>query len=83
MLWRILLMFVKPVVLVALFELVSRLAEVTGLHVGLIAPIAGAIAGITGLDPRYAAFGVLAFIAGSLFKALAAVYGLLATSLRH
>jgi hypothetical protein len=76
-------MFVKPVVLVALFELVSRLGALSGLRLGLIAPITDAIAGITGLDPRHAAFPVLALIAGSLFRALTAVCGLLVTSLKH
>jgi hypothetical protein len=83
MFWRILPFFVKPVALLALFELVNRFEMVSGLHDGLIAPIAGAIAGITGLDPRYAAFGVLVLIAGGLFKVLAAAYGILATSFKH
>jgi len=83
MLWRMLPIFLKPVVLLALFELVSRIATLSGLRLGLIAPIAGAIAGITGLDPHYAAFVVLALIAGSLFRVLTAVCGLLATSFKH
>ena len=83
MLWRILPLFVKPLVLVALYELVSRIAAVSVLNLGLISPIADAIAGITGLDPRYAAFIVLAVIAASLFKVVTAVYGVLTTPVRH
>ena len=83
MLWKMLPFLVKPVALVALFEMVSRLEWLSGLRVGLIAPIADAIAGATGLDPRYAAFIVLALLAGSLFKAFSAVYGLFAASFRH
>jgi len=76
-------LFVKPLVLVALYELVSRIAAVSVLNLGLVAPIADAIARITGLDPRYAAFIVLAIIAGSLFKVVTAVYGVLTTPVRH
>ena len=83
MLWRMLPLFVKPLVLVALYELVSRIAAVSVLNLGLVAPIADAIARITGLDPRYAAFIVLAVIAGSLFKVVTAVYGVLTTPVKH
>ena len=83
MLWRMLPLFVKPLVLVALYELVSRIAAVSVLNLGLVAPIADAIARITGVDPRYAAFIVLAIIAGSLFKVVTAVYGVLTTPVRH
>jgi hypothetical protein len=76
-------LFVKPLVLVALYELVSRIAAVSVLNLGLVAPIADAIARITGLDPRYAAFIVLAVIAGSLFKVVTAVYGVLTTPVKH
>ena len=85
MFWRIVPFFVKPVAAVALFELVSRLAAITGLRLGLIDRIAGGVAGITGADPRYAAFLVLTLITGSLYKLVSAVCGVLATSrgVRH
>ncbi|MBZ5583083.1 MAG: hypothetical protein LAQ30_12945 [Acidobacteriia bacterium] len=81
MLFRVLPLLVKPVVWVALYETVDRLALLTGVRLVLIEPIADAIAAITGVNPRYADFALVALITASLFETGAAVCNFVGTSL--
>ncbi len=63
----------KPFALLALFDLIRRFAEITGLQIDLIDPVSQAISHITRLPSNYSAIFVIGLVALSLFRILTAV----------
>jgi hypothetical protein len=63
----------KPCALLALFDLIRRLAEITGLQFNLIDPVSQALSDITGLPGNYSAILIIGAVALSLFRILTAV----------
>jgi hypothetical protein len=83
MLWRILVLLVKPTVLLALFELLSRVLVLTGLQPRFVAPIAASFAHLTGLPYNYSVILMVGLIACSLMRVLTALCSLFVASVRQ
>jgi hypothetical protein len=73
MFWRVLVALMKPCALLALFDLIRRFAELTGLQLDLIDPVSLAISHITGLPGNYSAILLIGVVALGLFRILTAV----------
>jgi len=83
MIWHALVCLVKATLAVALFALVSRSLELTGLQVGLIDPLAGTIAQVTGLSVRTSDNVIVGLIAYASVRILNAACNCLATSIHY
>jgi hypothetical protein len=68
---RILVALIKPCVLLALFDLIRRTAETTGLQISVIHPMAHTVSRMTGLSSSYSAILVVGVVALSLPEILA------------
>lgn len=69
---------IKPAVLVGLFAAVSRVAQMSGFGVEVIAPVASSLAERTGLSYNYAVVLVTGLIAYSFLRVLSAAWGVVA-----
>jgi len=63
----------KPCALVALFDLIRRVGEITGLQLRIIDPVAQAISHVSGIPSSYSAILVIGVIALSSLRILTAV----------
>jgi len=73
MFWRVLVALLKPVVLVALFGFLGRLADVTGMQLSIVQPAAEAISKVTGLPENMSAALAIGAVAVGSLKVLAAI----------
>jgi hypothetical protein len=73
MFWRLLIALMKPCAMLALFDVIRRIAEATGLQLNVIDPVAQTISHMTGLPDNYAAIAVIGIVALSLLRILTAV----------
>jgi len=80
---RFLISLVKAVLAVALFAMVSRMAELTGLQVGLIDPMAAAISQATGLSVRHSEDLLMGLIAYCLVRVVSAACESIRTSIHY
>ncbi|PWU01357.1 MAG: hypothetical protein C5B51_22855 [Terriglobia bacterium] len=83
MLWRIVVGVVKAALAVALFAMVGRTIELTGLQVGLINPLAGLIASVTGLSARHAEYILIGLIAYGLARVVSGACDCLSSSINR
>jgi|HubBroStandDraft_5_1064220.scaffolds.fasta_scaffold243533_1 hypothetical protein len=63
----------KPCVLLALIDLIRRVAEITGLQINVIDPVAQTISHMTGLPSNYSAILLIGIVALSLLRIMKAV----------
>jgi len=83
MFWRILIALMKPCVLLALFDLIKRIAESTGLQIDVIDPVSRAISHMTGVPSTYSAMLVIGVAALSLLRVLTAVCRVAVSTIPH
>ena len=83
MFWRILVALMKPCVLLALCDLIRRIAGITGLQVNLIDPVAQAISHMTGLPSSYSAILVIGIVALCSVRLMTAVGRVAVSTIPH
>ena len=73
MFWRILLALMKPCALLALFDVIRRIAAGTGIQLDVIDPVAQSISHMTGLPSSYSVIVVIGIVSLGAFRILTAV----------
>ena len=82
MLWRILLVLLKSALMVALFELVSPVAEAIGLRLAFVGPVAEALSRAAAIPYREAKTLFLLVLATTLLRIPKIVWDLITGSVR-
>jgi hypothetical protein len=76
-------LLLKPAMLVVLYALINRVADLTGFQLSLISPIAGFVVQLTGISTDDAMVLVIGVVAFCFLRVLTAAYGFFTAPLTH